>query len=100
MLNWYLGLPSLGASQQQVWLNTGKRSRNYSGVKIKFFVISKNPLICEMTSQKNFKTQFFLINDFVTFVFNVLFKCKSYKYKRTTMRGQLGVPRATDKTHF
>jgi len=27
-------LPSLGASQQQVWLNSGKRSQSYRGVKI------------------------------------------------------------------
>ena len=30
--------PSLGVSLQQIWLNSGKRSRSYIGVKITFFV--------------------------------------------------------------
>ena len=35
---WYVDSPSSGASQQQIWLNSGKRSRSYIGVKITFFV--------------------------------------------------------------
>jgi len=34
----YIDSPSSGTSQQQIWLNSGKRSWNYIGVKITFFV--------------------------------------------------------------
>ena len=34
---WYVDSPSLEASQQQIWLNSGKRSQTYIGVKITFF---------------------------------------------------------------
>jgi len=35
---WYVDSPSLGASLQQIWLNSGKQSQSYIGVKITFFV--------------------------------------------------------------
>jgi len=35
---WYVDSPSLGATQQYVWFNLGKRSQSYIGVKITFFV--------------------------------------------------------------
>ena len=35
---WYVDLPSLGASVEQIWLNSGKWFQNYIGVKITFFV--------------------------------------------------------------
>jgi len=35
---WYVDLPSSGAFLQQIWLNSGKISQSYIGVKIKFFV--------------------------------------------------------------
>ena len=33
---WYADLPSLGTSQQEIWLNSGKRSESYVDVKITF----------------------------------------------------------------
>ena len=32
-------MPSLGAPQQQIWLNLGERPQSYIGVKITFFVL-------------------------------------------------------------
>ena len=35
---WYVDLPSLGPSLQQIWLNSGKCFQSYIGEKITFFV--------------------------------------------------------------
>jgi len=50
---WYADSPTWWASLQQIWLNLGKRSRNYIGVKITFLFFPVNILAHQLLGQHN-----------------------------------------------